>query len=216
MTTHDQDGLPRPDRIRRLRRPVIVLVVCLAVAYGGGFLAFVHLAARVSIDVTAATEAIVVLTGGSERFQTGAALLRSDVADRLFVSGVHPGVRPADLLVQAGLAPDPDAIARIELGHAARDTAGNAAETAAWVRESGVGSLRLVTSDYHMPRSLLEFRSAMPGVRIVPHPVSAATVHLAEWWLWPGTAQLAFVEYNKLLVTWVRIQTDWAWQGVGL
>ena len=216
MTTQDQDGLPRPARIRGLRRPVIVLIMCLVAAYGAGFLAFAHLAARVSIDVTAATDAIVVLTGGSERFQTGAALLRSDVADRLFISGVHPDVRPADLLVQAGLTPDPDAVARIELGHSARDTAGNAAETAAWVQESGVRSLRLVTSDYHMPRSLLEFRSAMPGVRIVPHPVSAATVHLAEWWQWPGTARLAFVEYNKLLLTWARIQADWAWRGLGL
>ena len=42
------------------------------------------------------------------------------------------------------------------LGREADNTHGNARETAGWMRGEGYRSLRLVTSWYHMRRSLLE------------------------------------------------------------
>ena len=86
----------------------------------------------------------------------------------------------------------------------AGDTVGNAEETADWIRAEGYQSLLLVTSDYHMARSLVEFRRRLPGVEIVPHPVSSARVHLEEWWQWPGTAILLATEYSKFLVSMLR------------
>ena len=44
------------------------------------------------------TDAIVVLTGGAERVETGFRLLADGLAPRLFVSGVHPDSRLADLV----------------------------------------------------------------------------------------------------------------------
>jgi uncharacterized SAM-binding protein YcdF (DUF218 family) len=87
---------------------------------------------------------------------------------------------------------------------AADDTRGNAVETAAWIREQGFGSLRLVTANYHMPRSLLEFRHAMPDIEIVPHPVFPENFKQDEWWLWPGSASLLASEYSKYLVALLR------------
>ena len=55
-----------------------------------------------------------------------------------------------------------------------------------------------------MRRSLLEFRSAMPAARIVPHPVFPLAVKQAQWWRWPGTAELIASEYNKYLLALVR------------
>ncbi|MCB9958454.1 MAG: YdcF family protein [Rhodospirillaceae bacterium] len=190
------------------------VLALILIAYGSGFLLFAHRSAGLTADPGAVTDAIVVPTGGSERFDTALALLRGNLADRLFVTGVHPGVETADLLSQVGS--DPAAVGghTIEVGHAARDTAGNAAETADWAAANGVRSIRLVTSDYHMLRSLLEFHAAMPWATIVPHPVSAAAVHMDHWWAWPGTAELMFVEYNKFVLTWVRIQADWLWTGL--
>jgi uncharacterized SAM-binding protein YcdF (DUF218 family) len=85
------------------------------------------------------------------------------------------------------------------IGHQAQNTPGNAIETARWMRREGYHSLRLVTSWYHMPRSLLEFERAMPGVDIVPHPVFSEQVKDQDWWAWRGAAGLLIGEYGKYL-----------------
>ena len=92
---------------------------------------------------------------------------------------------------------------RISIGSAV-DTTANAIETAAWARQQGIASIRLVTAAYHMPRSLLEFRQAMPMATIVPHPVFPESVKQLDWWAWPGTAALVISEYNKFLLAWAR------------
>jgi len=155
-------------------------------------------------DPVSPADAIVVLTGGSQRVEAGLDLLASGMAKKLFVSGVHPGVQLAQLLHAA--APKPDWIACcVVLGHSADNTFGNAAETAAWMQAEGFRSLRLVTGSYHLRRSLLEFRRAMPEIAIIPHPVFSERVKLAQWWEWPGTAALILGEYHKYLAALLRL-----------
>ena len=60
--------------------------------------------------------------------------------------------------------------------------------------------MRLVTSAYHMPRSLLEFRRIMPEMIIVPHPVFPEDYNPRHWWRWPGSPGLVISEYSKYLV----------------
>ena len=90
------------------------------------------------------------------------------------------------------------------LGYAADSTIGNAAETAAWMRAEHFTSLRLVTANYHLRRSLLEFSLALPEAEIVPHPVVPSAVRVSEWWLWRRTTGLIVTEYNKYLVALCR------------
>jgi uncharacterized SAM-binding protein YcdF (DUF218 family) len=159
-------------------------------------------------DPSSPTDAIVVLTGGSQRFDAGLDLLAAGKAKKLFVSGVHHGVEIADLLHLAHRPPDavlPDELTCcIVLGHAADSTVGNALETAAWMRQEGYHSLRLVTAGYHMRRSLFEFARAMPEIRIIANPVFPEQVKLADWWAWPGTAALIVGEYHKYLAARLR------------
>ncbi len=100
-------------------------------------------------DTTTATDAIVVLTGGSERLDAGLSLLRLKMAKKLFVSGVYRGIDVAELLRLSRQKPE-ELECCIVLGHAADNTVGNAVETAAWMRGEGYHSLRLVTANYHM------------------------------------------------------------------
>jgi len=154
-------------------------------------------------DTTAPTDAIVVLTGGSDRLAAGFDLLDRGLAEKLFVSGVYRGTDVTALLRMARQ--DPNEIeCCVVLGYAADDTVGNARETARWMGENGYRSLRLVTADYHMPRSLHVFRSAMPETAIVPHPVFPETVMRDRWWSWPGTTWLLAREYTKYLATVIR------------
>ena len=91
----------------------------------------------------------------------------------------------------------------IVLGYAADSTMGNAIETAKWMDAEHYRSLRIVTAAYHMPRSMLEFRRAMPQIRLIPNPVFPERVK-SDWWLWPGSAYLVLGEYHKYLAALAR------------
>ena len=173
-------------------------VIALALVWLAGLVWFAGTVPEHPDDDPRRTDAIVVLTGGQGRFEEGVLLLRQGQAQKLFVSGVEPRVEVPELLKRAHLPPAPSD-ADIVLGHDADSTASNAAETSDWMHSEGFHSLRLVTANYHMPRSLLEFRHAMPDLTIVPHPVFPGAVK-QRWWAWPGTAQLIAGEYVKYLV----------------
>jgi uncharacterized SAM-binding protein YcdF (DUF218 family) len=177
------------------------LVAVLAAGWLGGFLWFVHLVPASVADPDSETDAIVVLTGGSLRVETGLQLLAAGKAKKLFVSGVYHGVDVGELLRVSRQAPERVQCC-IVLGHAAESTLGNALESASFMRDEGYASLRLVTASYHMPRSLLEFARAMPQIRVVPDPVFPDIV--AGWWLRPLGLELYAVEYVKFLAALAR------------
>jgi uncharacterized SAM-binding protein YcdF (DUF218 family) len=155
-------------------------------------------------DASAApTDAIVVLTGGSLRLESGFDQLRQGRGRMLFVSGVNPHVGLADLLHVLGNIPDWAACC-VVLGHAAETTSGNAIETAEWMQQHGYRSLRLVTAWYHMPRSLLEFERAMPRIAITPHPVFPEGIAPARWWRSRGATGVLIAEYDKYLAALLR------------
>ncbi|MFQ5954912.1 MAG: YdcF family protein [Kiloniellales bacterium] len=193
---------PAPTRRRWLTGALAAVLICVAL-WAAGLVRFAGQIPSGVDDPIRQTDAIVVLTGGSERLATGLRMLAQRRARKLFVSGVHRGVDVAELLRMARQAPD-EVECCIVLGHSADDTAGNARETAQWMAAQGYRSLRLVTANYHMQRSLLEFRRAMPEATIVAHPVIPAHVKRRGWWRFPGTASLVVGEYNKLLVALIR------------
>jgi len=175
----------------------------LAVGWLAGLVAFATDIPDRLDDSTTHTDAIVVLTGGSGRVEAGLALLRQGLGDKLFISGVFPGIDVGELLKKSGQKPD-QLECCIVLGHSADNTTGNAAETALWMKRENFHSLRLVTGNYHMRRSLTEFRAALPDVEIIPHPVFPDAVKRDQWWLWPGTFHLIAGEYSKFLLLQLR------------
>jgi len=170
----------------------------LAAAWLGGLVWFAGTSPHTVLDDATATDAIVVLTGGSQRLQSGLELLDAGKGRKLFVSGVNQQVDRDELLRVFGLAAN-QAECCVVLGHEADNTAGNARESARWMRQEGFHSLRLVTSWYHMRRSLLEFRRAMPGVEIIAHPVFPAGVRAQRWWASRHAVLLVISEYDKYL-----------------
>lgn len=190
---------PVRDRLSRL-----AAVAALAAAvWAGGFAWFVAGMPDRVADPDSETDAIVVLTGGAERLATGLRLLGQGLAERLFVSGVHRDVDVAELLRVSEQA-DQGLAGRIDIGHEARDTIGNAAETAAWMDSHTFNSLRLVTANYHLQRSLLEFRKAMPLADVIAHPVFPEEMRDGIWWARPKTLILVVGEYNKYLLARLR------------
>ena len=135
------------------------------------------------------TDAIVVLTGGANRIERGLDLLQRGRAKRLLVSGVDRTVRPVDL---AARYPGREALFKccIDLGRESVDTRSNAEEVARWMDKRKFHSIRLVTTDWHMPRARFELSRQLGGkAEVIGDAVESN----------PSFRQL-FTEYNKYLL----------------
>lgn len=178
----------------------ITLIAAIVLMWLVGLFVF---AGRVQ-DFTPATEpdradAVVALTGPSaERVNAAIRLLEQDKGDRLLISGVNREVRRKEL---RALTPGSNKLFNccVDLGFEAEDTVGNASEIAEWARRNKYSKLIVVTSDYHMPRSLLEVRSALPGVVMVPYAVGTPTLDRPDWWRHEQSARRMTLEYMKYL-----------------
>lgn len=149
-------------------------------------------------------DAIVSLTGPSaERVNAAVRLLEQGKGDRLLISGVNREVRRKEL---RALTPGSKKLFNccVDLGFEAENTVGNAQEIAAWARSKGYDDLIVVTSDYHMPRSLMEIRGAAPGVRLTPYAVSTPSLDTPSWWRATETARRMTLEYMKYLAVLSR------------
>jgi uncharacterized SAM-binding protein YcdF (DUF218 family) len=142
-------------------------------------------------------DGIVALTGGPGRVEAGLHLLADGRADRMLITGIGGGTDLIALGRMAGMDLAPLA-RRITLGRYAASTRGNGVETAAWVHENAIASLIVVTASYHMPRALLELRSAVPGVTLFPLPVQPVEAGLV---LRVPLLKLEAEEYAKYLFT---------------
>jgi len=190
----------------RWRRALVILiagVLGLGALWFGGLVWFGASMPSAPAADSNPTDAIVVLTGGEDRLAEGLRLLAAGRAKRLFVSGVNPGVRKAELMRVAGVK-QPGLAALVEIGQRANNTRGNAAESAAWLRRRGFTSMRLVTANYHMRRSMIEFRWALPKVRIVAHPVFPKPVNPGPWWRKGRALAIVAAEFNKYLIALLR------------
>lgn len=145
----------------------------------------------------AVTDAVVVVTGGTGRVARGLAVLREDLAERLLVSGVDRNVKPHEFALEYKVSAATMACC-VQLGFAAIDTRSNANETARWVAEHKIRTIRLVTNDWHMRRAKFELERVLPrDVTVLPDAVPSQ----------PSLRTL-FLEYHKLLAR--RISELWS------
>ena len=178
-------------------RFVIVLSVG-ALLWLGGLVLFTKMIPSLPQDSQNSTDGIVIFTGGGTRLKEALVLFEHKKASYLLISGVNP---ESELSSQINKMPSND---RITLDYTALDTRGNAEETAKWVHRHNITSIRLITSNYHMPRSLLELRPLLPNVTIQPYPVVGEAFLKTKWWLEASTLRIVFHEYNKFLFALMR------------
>ncbi|MCV0414314.1 MAG: YdcF family protein [Brevundimonas sp.] len=180
---------------------LLVIIAIVALIWLVGLFAFAdRVRGLTPAEEPARADAIVALTGpSSERVNAAIRLLEQGKGQRVLISGVNREVRRREL---RELTPGSSRLFNccVDLGFEAEDTVGNAQEIAAWARAKGYDDLIVVTSDYHMPRSLVEIRGALPGVRLTPYAVSTPSLDNARWWRAAVTARRMTLEYMKYLV----------------
>lgn len=194
-----------------LGRKLVHVVLLAAFVWFIGFMSFAAFIPREVKDTATKTDAVVVLTGGGDRLAEGFRLLGAGLSPRLLITGVAQGVTLTQVIdgmgADKGVAPSGDLLTCcVTLGYEAGNTVGNAVETAAWVRDNHVQSVRLVTANYHMKRSQLEFHRALPGITIIPHPVFPKEMQDEWWFVKPHTLALIAGEYHKFVGAWGRAE----------
>lgn len=169
----------------------------------GGFIAFAQYVDRLQQpEMFPAADGIVVWTGkGGGRLQTGAALLEMQRGERLLISGVHKDNGAEQISEVTGLSAEL-AECCLDLDYAAKDTIGNARETASWAQALDYNHIILVTSAYHMPRAKVEIAATAGRIRITPFPVERADSR--KWYKSADRTKRLLQEYSKLLLAYAR------------
>ncbi len=173
----------------------------------GGFLEFVSQLPRATSE-SPTGDAILVLTGGEERINTGLTLLASGQGQRVLISGVYEQTTPEDIRELIEPALDAHFDCCVDLGHTAQNTIGNALEAADWVEEHEYKTVIVVTAFYHMPRSLAELREALPNTQLIAYPVFPEGVSVDGYWKRPGTTKLFVSEYIKYMAALARFRLN--------
>jgi uncharacterized SAM-binding protein YcdF (DUF218 family) len=185
---------------KRVRFKKIAFVLSVPIGlWLGGFGIFIYQIPHEVNDKTTSTDGIVVLTGRKGRVQLGFQLIQQGLGKKLFITGVHPTVKMPLLLSRQKVEGELRSDIPAQLGYKAQNTYGNAKETAQWIAEQNIYSIRLVTTNYHIRRSLFHFKRYLPAsTLIIPHPIEEEL----KWDL--KTFSLLWSEYHKLLRDYVK------------
>jgi uncharacterized SAM-binding protein YcdF (DUF218 family) len=200
--THSNNIARRSNRsLSRFFLPAMLLVFVVATsAFIGGFIVFADQVATAETPYSPRADGIVALTGDTGRIGAAIDLLSEKSAARLLISGVDEAISAKTLRnafpEKAGLFG-----CCIDIGRDARDTRGNAREAREWATTRGFRSLIIVTSAYHMPRSMSEMSRALPEVELVPVPVQPTHRDLGAWMSNGSTFRLLLTEYIKYVLS---------------
>lgn len=188
---------------RRLRA-IIAIPLAFVAAVGFGFIAFLMQLLNAEARPERQADGIVVLTGGASRVSDAMELLAAGYGKRLLISGVHRTSTVSDISRSVQESQTLFSCC-VDLDRSAVSTHSNASETRRWAHERGFKSLIVVTSNYHMPRAILELKHAMPDVTLVPYAVVGEKWRDEPWWSNAATFRLVLSEYFKYIAAGLRV-----------
>ncbi|MBV9533188.1 MAG: YdcF family protein [Bradyrhizobium sp.] len=185
-------------------RATIVGALAVAFAAAAGLVVFLSQLRGAEATPTRRADGIVVLTGGSSRVSDAMELLAAGYGKRLLISGVHRLNAASD--ISRSLPESQSYFACcIDLDRSAVNTRSNAAQTRRWAQGRGFKSLIVVTSNYHMPRAIVELSHAMPDIELIPFAVVGDKWREEPWWTSGTTLRLVLSEYVKYVAAEMRV-----------
>src|SRR6202790_2574823 len=208
MNRPTDDKSPAAPMVAPRSRLRAMIVAALAITFATaaiGFVGFLSQLRGAETRPSRHADGIVVLTGGSSRVSDAMELLADGYGKRLLISGVHPTNAASDI---SRSLPDNQSLLSccVDLDRSAVNTRSNAAETRRWAHERGFKSLIVVTSNYHMPRAIVELSHAMPDIALVPFAVVGEKWRDETWWTSGATLRLLLSEYVKYVAAEVRVR----------
>ena len=155
---------------------------------------------------------IVILTGGSNRIKDGLKIINkfdntNNLHFKILVSGTGKGFTKLSLKNILNANFNLKLLdCCLELESISKNTFSNATETFKWATRNNIKQFILITSNYHMPRALLEFRNKMPNIKIYTHPITPKKHDINKWLSSTETFSLILTEFSKFLIASFRIK----------
>lgn len=179
------------------------------VAFVIGYFWFVSQIPGREVQLDGKADGIVVLTGAPARIPDAIGLLAAQRGQRLLITGVYRNTRSREI---ARLTPlyNKFFACCIDLDRNALNTYGNAIQARRWAHEHQFKSLIVVTSNWHLPRAMVEIEHQLPDLKLIPYPVISEKLKNEPWWSSFDTARFLFAEYVKYLFAQARLHLDTA------
>ena len=155
---------------------------------------------------------IVILTGGANRIKDGLKIIQDfknskNINYKILVSGTGMGFTKSSLKKKLGPNFNSQLIqCCIDLDGVSKNTLTNASETFKWTSKNDIKEFILITSNYHMPRAILEFKNVMPNLKIYTYAITPKKHDIENWLSSYQTFGLVLTEYCKYIVASLRIK----------
>ena len=155
---------------------------------------------------------IVILTGGTNRIKDGLKIIEDFkipkiIKYKILVSGTGIGFTKNSLRKKLGPTFNNHLIqCCVELDSISKNTFTNARETFKWTKKNDINEFILITSNYHMPRAVLEFKSVMPNLKIYTYTIIPIKHDINNWLNSYRTFSLVFTEYCKYIIASIRVK----------
>ena len=170
------------------------------------------------VDMKASRPGLIELTGQADRIIAGIILARKHPEAKLVFTGGSGSLNQSDNLREAdylkklamllGVSED-----RISIERNSRNTHEHAVEIAKMLKDKSDGQWVLITSAFHIPRSLGSFRKE--AINVIPYPVDFKTKsgNFTDLSLFPKISNIsrfssALHEWMGLIVYWMVGHTD--------
>ena len=149
---------------------ILLLVILLGIGFIKFFLSIKNYKNEENINI----QGIAVLTGGKGRIAEGVKIFRENPESYLLISGVDKSIEieeiiPVDFLKSPKVFIDKNSETTLE----------NAKEIIEWSYRNKIKNISIITSDYHMPRSMLVLFKKGKGLNFYANPVTS-NIHLKK------------------------------------
>lgn len=146
-------------------------------------------------------DAIVVLSGDPERMPVALSLLKNRFGRRILFAGQD---NSEELKYVAA---NPSLACCIDFDSTSKNTVEDAIVVQRWVLARRVRSLILVTTDYHVPRAMIELRRVLPETHIRPFGVETRAFDLSMIWQKSGMARRFLSQFIKFAAASLPVST---------
>ena len=145
---------------------------------------------------------LIVLTGGTNRIKQTLEIFFNKYPTKniLLVSGAGTGFNKNIMSTYLPNNKNAQKVLNccINIENISKNTKTNAIESFKWIKKNNFKSITLITSDYHMQRSLVEFKKIFGEINIIPFVLRSDNSNIRAMY------NNYFVEYLKFLIARLR------------
>ena len=134
----------------KFKLSILFILIFSGIFFSISFINFIIILRAITLTNCTPLEGIAVLTGGKGRIAKGIKLFKSSPNSYLIISGVDKNIKNIDIVPKELLKNN-----RVFIDRKSETTIDNAEAIIKWANQYRIGNIRIITSDYHMPRSML-------------------------------------------------------------